>query len=379
MLEDDIRSAITSLISERIAGERGQLNRLRDDVRALKSSVRSMQPRGTTSIAFVGTDGGNNQLKFDPFYVQLIRVVDSSNNSYVLDVITPQTDTRTLSEKHIYDRDSKLGILMRALNVESLWDLSHFIPKPDATERPASWVLSYRELTEWATLFYLATQKDFGSDTLIIFDGLLRSKSFRGELFIEMMNKIGEAIDNHRKQSRRNIWLVGLSKYSQILERYRLAMNLERVFEMPQPCWCEISRDLEHQVYQYPEYARGMIERSSLDTGKEAARFVAGKMFLARFGPHPHDPIWPIDIFEPQRDKAAAIMGYLLADAIEGFPIPYYPLCLQKAHENAAIVDFDLDVLQDCVIDGVRHVLGAEKIVLDDYRLQDADVAQRRY
>jgi hypothetical protein len=379
MLEDDVRGAITTLISERLVVEQGRLNHLRDDVRPLKSLVRTMQPRGTTSIAFVGADGGNNQLKFDPFYVQLIRVVDSSNNSYVLDVITPQTDTEALSKKHFNDPDSKLGLLMRSLNVNSLWDLSHFIPRPDATERPASWVLSYRELTEWATLYYLIAHKDYGSDTLIVFDGLLRSKSFRGSLFIEMMKKISEKIEHHRKSSKRNIWLVGFSKHSQVLERYRLAMNLERIFEISEPCWCEISRDLEHQVYQFPEYARGMIERSSLDKGEEIAKFVAGKMFLARFGPHLHDPIWPIDIFEPQKDKAAMIMSYLLADAIEGFPIPYYPLCLQKAHENAAIVDFDLNILQDCVVEGIRALLGPEKVILDDYRFQDQDIAQRRY
>ncbi len=379
MLEDDVRRQITQLLSERLESERGALNALRADARALAASVRAAQPRSTTSIAFVGTDGGNNQLRFDPFLVQLVRVVDSSNNSYVLDVIPPETNTDELGRAHLQDPNSKLGGLMRALNVGSLSELSHFIPRPDDVDRPSSWVLSYRELTEWATLFYLVTEKDFGSDTLIVFDGLLRSKAFRGARFVEMMRKIAAAIEQQRKRSKRNIWLVGLSKHSQILERYRLAMNLERVLSMPQACWCEIPRDLEHKVYKFPEYARGMIERSSQDRGAEEAKFVAGKMFLARFGPHPHDPIWPVDIFEPQKDKASQIIGFLLADAICGFPVPYYPQCLQKAHENAAIVDFDFDVLQDCVIDGVKNALGSEQHVLEDFRLQTADPAQRRY
>ena len=37
--------------------------------------------------------------------------------------------------------------------------------------------------------------------------------------------------------------------------------------------------------------------------------------------------------------------------------MPFYPLCLQRAHENAALVDFDFDVIQDLVFDGIRKEL----------------------
>jgi hypothetical protein len=69
----------------------------------------------------------------------------------------------------------------------------------------------------------------------------------------------------------------------------------------------------------------------------------------------------------------------MLADATDGFPIPNYPRCLQKAHESAALVDFDLDVLQDFIYDGVRGSLGVEAATLDAFQLQDADPAQARY
>jgi len=59
------------------------------------------------------------------------------------------------------------------------------------------------------------------------------------------------------------------------------------------------------------------------------------------------DPVWPIDIFQPQAKDAPTALGYMLADAIDGFPIPFYPRCLQRAHENAAVVDFDLTIPQD--------------------------------
>jgi hypothetical protein len=72
-------------------------------------------------------------------------------------------------------------------------------------------------------------------------------------------------------------------------------------------------------------------------------------------------------------------MGYLLADALNGFPVPFYPLCLQKAHENAALVDFDFDILQDQIFDGIRLMLGEDSPVLDIARIQETDPSQRRY
>ena len=102
-------------------------------------------------------------------------------------------------------------------------------------------------------------------------------------------------------------------------------------------------------------------------------------MFLVKFGRGTRDPIWPIDILLAQASAAPAILGYLLADAINGFPVPLYPRCLQKAHENAALVDFDFDVLQDEIFAGIREALEANAPVLDAFRLQDRDPAQARY
>lgn len=102
-------------------------------------------------------------------------------------------------------------------------------------------------------------------------------------------------------------------------------------------------------------------------------------MFLVKFGPHRRDPVWPVDIFVPQVGEAQIILGSMLEDANNGFPVPHYPRCLQKAHENAALVDFDFDILQDFIYEGVRSSLGDDAWALDAFQLQDADLAQRRY
>ena len=113
--------------------------------------------------------------------------------------------------------------------------------------------------------------------------------------------------------------------------------------------------------------------------GAEVNKFVGGKMFFVKFGNGRRDPVWPIDIFLPQESEAQTIIGCMLADAINGFPVPFYPQCLQKAHENAALVDFDFDILQDQIFEGLRNVLGGESPVLDIFRLQETDPSQRRY
>jgi hypothetical protein len=245
-------------------------------------------------------------------------------------------------------------------------------------DRPTSpsWVQVYRELVEWATLYTILKNKDFGTDTLIVFDGLLRSKVFAGDLFKRYLELARAAIEDHHRKNRRRIYLVGVAKHSKVLARYRLAMALEQILTTNYPAYVEVSRELEEAAYVWSEYARG--DDREIENG-EINKFVGGKMFLVKFGQGRRDPIWPIDIFLPQRTEAQAILAYLLADAIDGFPVPLYPRCLQKAHENAALVDFDFDVLQDEIFAGVRAALADDAPVLDAFRLQDLDVAQRRY
>ena len=102
-------------------------------------------------------------------------------------------------------------------------------------------------------------------------------------------------------------------------------------------------------------------------------------MFFVKFGSRPRDPIWPVDIFEPQVPEAPAVLSHLLSDALEGFPVPFYPRCLQRAHENAALVDFDFAVIQDQIFAGIRSILDHEAPALDIFRLQDTDPSQKRY
>lgn len=384
MIDPESIDALKTALSESIASDRRVLDELCDEIRPLKSATRRIQPRSTTAISLVGTDGGNNRIEFDPFLVQLIRVVDSSNNQYCLEAVTPTTDRKSVNARHFNSGSptTALGRLMSKLGLDGLWQLSNMIPRPPDPGRRVepvspSWVQVYRELTEWAVLLDLVSERQFGTDTVIVADGNLRSKVFAGEHFIGYRRLLDSAIQEHWTKHRRRVYVAGVAKHSKVLQRYRLAMAIEGVLRTDYPAYVEVPRDLEARAYVWQEYARGDEEAGKL--GGEANKFVGGKLFFVKFGSRPHDPVWPIDIFQPQVNDAATILGYMLADAIDGFPIPFYPRCLQRAHENAALVDFDMTILQDQVIGCVRSILGPHGDRIDELTLQPSDPASARY
>jgi hypothetical protein len=91
-----------------------------------------------------------------------------------LDVISPSTDTAALGRRHLDDPASPLGRMMRDLGASALGQLSPMIPVWP------KWPLVYRDLCEWAVLYDLVGHERWGSDTLIIRDGLLRTRIFAG-------------------------------------------------------------------------------------------------------------------------------------------------------------------------------------------------------
>ncbi len=202
-------------IADCIGADQDILTALREEIRPLKNATRRIQPRATTSISLVGTDGGNNQLQFDPFLIQLVRVVDSSDNEYCLEAVSPTTEISKLDARQFHSDGSPrtaLGEMMSYLGVRTLPALSHMI-RPSQKGKPVSpsWVQVYRELVEWAILF-LILKKDFGTDTLIVCDGLLRSKVFAGDLFPKLLAGMNNRIEEQWERSRRRIYLAGVAQ-----------------------------------------------------------------------------------------------------------------------------------------------------------------------
>ncbi len=372
MLDPQITDDLRTEIRQRIASEQNILQHMRDQVRPLRAKTQRIHPRSATSISLVGTDGGNNQIAYDPFMVQLIRVVDSSQNELWLETVTPTTSTKELNKRHLNadgTPKSVLGRMMKYLQVSGLEDLSPVFKKEGADRSP-SWIQEYRGMVEWAILFSLVREKDYGSDVLIVRDGPLREKMFQSGLFRAFQQGLVEGIDEQFRKNRRRIYIAGIVKHSKFLQRYRLSMALEGVMRNRFPCFVEVDVNVAKDVYRWSEWLTG---------GGEKEGFAAGRMYLVKFGSGERDPIWVADIFEPQASAAPTIFGYLLADAIDGFPVPFYPQCLQKAHEGAALVDFDMDILQEGIMSALRDSLGANKWIIDELSLTDRDPTRTRY
>ena len=181
----EIREAIRNCTNDQMP----LLDEIRSQVRQMASSVRAIRPRSTTSVSLVASDGGNNKPELDPFYLQVIRVVDSYGKSLCVGAVSPTTDTDKLSRRQFDDNGNprtSLGLMMKDLGVKYLSELSHMIPsgervrdRPNSVSR--SWVLVYRDICEWAVLYERICHTRFATDTLVVRDGLLRSKEFRGD------------------------------------------------------------------------------------------------------------------------------------------------------------------------------------------------------
>ncbi len=295
MFDPDTLPVMKKAIRERTEADRRLLDELRDEVRPLASTVRSIKPRSTTSVSLVASDGGNNKLVFDPFTVQLVRVVDSYGKELCFEVISPTTDTDILSSAQFDAEGSPktaLGRMMSDLGVAKLTDLSQMIPDGNKTRTEPhkispSWVLVYRDLCEWAVLYERICYSSFATDTLIVRDGLLRSKLFRGELFTEYRKKLEAAINNIREKDRRCVFLVGIAKHSKVITRYQLAMTIEKTMPPGEARYIKIPRELEAKAYVWPEYAKG----AEAEGGEgEAPKYVAGDMYFVRFGNSKGDP-----------------------------------------------------------------------------------------
>jgi hypothetical protein len=361
------------LIGDQVEAGRAELDRLVAQARSLSAGVKVIKPRGGTSVALMASDGGNNKVAFNPFYLQVVRVVDSNGKELCLEVVSPISDIEELSRRQFHDDGSPrtaLGTLMHDLGVFRLRDLS-----PMMSGKSPSWVQVFRDLCEWATLYNLICHRDYAVDTLIVRDGLLRSKIFAEDYFVRMGEEMFESIERIQREDNRRVWLVGVAKKTQVLEYYRLAISLSGVFDNGVPCFAKVPPQMLDKAYKWEEYTRDVDD----DRPGEKPKFNFGSMYFVRFGPHSGDPIWSVDLMSRQDKDAQTVFGCLQTDAVAGFPIPLYPNCLQQADNFSRVADLDLDIVEEYLVDAVRDQVGSDKaLVVDALRLA-SDVAARRY
>jgi hypothetical protein len=211
---------------------------------------------------------------------------------------------------------------------------------------------------EWAVLYDLITNSSiqWGGDTILVRDGLLRTKSFTREIFPIIDSKLRAGVLKHAERNV-NLSLVGVAKQSAVLSRLAVALELEQTFHKPFPCFVQVDDDIEADCYNYDLTWLRTYETSDPDDEGRRLYQSLGRMFLVKFGDRPFDPVWPVDVAEWQLRNVDKVLGQLTVDAQQGFPIPDYPMCIQRAHDFAKLTGLEVEILQDLMAQAICEKL----------------------
>jgi hypothetical protein len=356
--------------------------KFREYARQLATNIKPLRTYSVNAVSFVGSDGGDNRLTFNPATIELIRVADSRGVQCALDVIASTADATELNSRGVAGNKEAVPPLERLCNDlgVSVTGLSYLLGGLGKAGKSTGAMRCYRDIVEWAVLYDLICNPSlqWGGDTILVREGLLRTKSFKRSLFPKIDQNIRDGVARHKSKNVQ-LSLVGVAKQSAVLGRLAVALELEGVFHRNYPCYVQVPREIEADCYNYDLtwldtyeslQAAGAGEKEDGDFNVQQLYQSMGQMFLVKFGDRPLDPVWPVDIASWQIDSTERILGQLTLDAQQGFPIPDFPMCIQRAHEYAKLTGLEIRVLQDALMQGISAKLSpvqAERLLRFDY------------
>ena len=340
------------------------LQRFRGYARRLRNSVKPLRTYSVNAVSFVSADGGDNRLTFNPAVVELIRVVDSRGNECALDAVAGTIGIEELEERVKLESTHQVTPLQRLSQDtgKTLREMSYLIRGIGTPGKSTGAMRCYRDIVEWAVLYDLVANPNlqWGGDTILVRDGLLRTKSFSRDMFPLLDQKIRDGIAAHENKNVQ-LSLVGVAKQSAVLGRLAVALELEATFHKNFPCYVRVEEDIEAECYNFDRTWLQTYETTDEDDKGRRLYQSLGRLYLVKFGDRPMDPVWPVDIAEWQGDHADRILGQLTVDAQQGFPIPDYPMCIQRAHDFAKLSGLEVQDLQDMLVEGMCGRLTAEE------------------
>ncbi len=340
------------------------LDRFRGYARRLRAEVKPLRTYAVNAVSFVSADGGDNRLRLDPAGVELVRVVDSRGNQCVLDAFPGTITLEELEQRAVGGSQSVVTPLERLCRDlgKSLGELSYLIRSVGQPGKSKGALRCYRDMVEWAVFYDMVANPalQWASDTILIRDGLLRTKSFTREVFPRIDHNLREAVAAHTKRNV-SLSLVGVAKQSAVLGRLAVALELEGTFYRPFPCYVRVPEDIEKECYNFDRTWLDTYETS--EPGDDGQRLYQslGHLFLAKFGDRSLDPVWPVDVAEWQVKDAERVLGQLTVDAQQGFPIPDYPMTIQRAHDFAKLSGLEVAVLEDMLLEGMSESLSSDE------------------
>jgi len=341
------------------------LAKFREYARRLKNDVRPLRTYSVNAVSFVSADGGDNRLIFNPAVVELVRVVDSRGNECALDAVASTAPLEELEKRARPGAEGGVGPLQRlcADLGKDLRSMSYLIRAAGTPGKSTGAMRCYRDMVEWAVLYDLVANPNiqWGGDTILVRDGLLRTKSFSREVFPLLDQKLREGIAGHKGRNV-NLSLVGVAKQSAVLGRLAVALELEATFHKNYPCYVKVPPAIEEDCYNFDRTWLDTYETSEPEEAGRRLYQSLGNMYLVKFGDRGFDPVWPVDIAVWQTPQAEKILGQLTVDAQQGFPIPDYPMCIQRAHDYAKLTGIEIEVLQDLLVQGMCQNLEPQEV-----------------
>lgn len=340
------------------------LEEFRGFARRLKNGLKPLRPYAVNAVSFVSADGGDNRISFNPAVIELVRVVDSRGVECVLDALAS-----TATEADLDDR-AQVGGAKGVSPVQRLCTdlgmplskMSYLLKGMGKDGKSTGAIRCYRDMVEWAVLYDLAANPNlqWGCDTILVRDGLLRTKSFKTSVFPQLDQKMRTATQAHSDRGV-TLSIVGVAKQSAILSRLAVALEIEATFDKDFPCFVEVPEDIEKRCYNFDRTWLATYESSEPNEDGTYHYQNMGQMYLVKFGDRPMDPVWPVDVAKWQVNQADRVLGQLMVDAQQGFPIPDYPMCIQRAHDFAKLTGLEVEVLQDELVQGILRNLNPEQ------------------
>jgi hypothetical protein len=358
MLNEDNLELIKSQIKNSYnITEEPVIKKLRGFAKEIKSDVKILRNYTSTAVSFVSADGGNNSISFNPCVLELVRVVDSNGVQCAIDPIFGNSNPDILNER--IKRIKPLKRLCNDLGINKLTDISYLLQGLGQSGKSTSAIKVYRDIMEWAILYDFLFN-DWGSNTIIVREGLLRTKSIKNTMFPIMDAKIRNQCKNQKRERNINVNIIGVAKESAVISRLSIALAIENVFKLPYSCYVKVPDKIEQYCYNYDRTWFNTYE-NNIDDNQNPNYSSMGKLFLVKFGEGAYDPVWPVDIAAWDLENAEMILGQLLHDARLGFPMPDFPLSIQKAHDHAKIGGIELEILEDMLVSTINENLSNEE------------------
>jgi len=311
-----------------------KLENLRAEVRRLKFVP--VESAGYYSpISYKAFDGGMFNIYFDPLELDIVEIADSNGNTKMHFAI-PLGEELEDEDFSTIESDPLMKKFLALMGKSKITEVSE-VHKDSG---------DLMEIGELACIFDKIATASEEERTIVMKDGLLRTKKVKHELIDPVLLGLLRQRKNHVK-------LVGVSKTSKVVSLLSTALFLENKIPSNQIGYLEIPLELELRAYLWS--GKGKIR----DRTKPLA-YSFGKLYLARLS-RLSNLLVTIEIPRVYSEAdVAEIMGYLAKDSKYSYPVLGYPQTIMRAHEAAVRIGLPASIVKDKIFDRLKELSDPE-------------------